>query len=153
MSTKNELLRVYRESIRRGELASLCLKTKRGRETLTLSVPGGSSGSQSRLQGGGVCLLCAPTIFQCAPRQKQTTAMTKQCKLPKVEQIKSSTTMICKKKVPFKFSPPTPDHTWAYCDFLSLSVFISLKLTLMYKRLIGILKIVKSAIDIKCFCR
>ena len=38
ISTKNELLRVYRESIRRGELASLCMKTKKGRETLTLSV-------------------------------------------------------------------------------------------------------------------
>ena len=38
ISTKDELLRVYRESIRRGELASLCMKTKKGRETLTLSV-------------------------------------------------------------------------------------------------------------------
>merc|ERR1712192_288850 len=38
ISTKDELLRVYKESIRRGELASLCMKTKKGRETLTLSV-------------------------------------------------------------------------------------------------------------------
>merc|ERR1712181_132961 len=38
ISTKDELLRVYRESTRRGELASLCMKTKKGRETLTLSV-------------------------------------------------------------------------------------------------------------------
>ena len=47
ISTKNELLRVYRESIRRGELTSLCMKTKRGRETLTLSVMVKSQEAQS----------------------------------------------------------------------------------------------------------
>ena len=38
VTTKEELIRVYREAIKRGELASLCMKTKKGRETLTLSV-------------------------------------------------------------------------------------------------------------------
>merc|ERR1712192_60894 len=47
ISTKDELLRVYRESIRRGELASLCMKTKKGRETLTLSVMLKSQESQN----------------------------------------------------------------------------------------------------------
>ena len=46
LSTKDELLRVYRESIRRGELASMCMKTKKGRETLTLSVMMKSQESQ-----------------------------------------------------------------------------------------------------------
>ena len=47
ISTKDELLRVYRESIRRGELASMCMKTKKGRETLTLSVMMKSQESQA----------------------------------------------------------------------------------------------------------
>merc|ERR1712130_872568 len=110
ISTKNELLRVYRESIRRGELASLCMKTKKGRETLTLSVmvksqvaqnPGGDFWNRLEpIQAAGrrgLAVMClqrrSPTICQCAPRQNRTTAMTK-CNLPRVEQILSSTTII-----------------------------------------------------------
>ena len=60
ISTKNELLRVYRESIRRGELASLCMKTKKGRETLTLSVMVKSQESQVAQNQG-----CREEGFDC----------------------------------------------------------------------------------------
>ena len=60
ISTKNELLRVYRESIRRGELASLCMKTKKGRETLTLSVMVKSQESQVAQNPG-----CREEGFDC----------------------------------------------------------------------------------------
>ena len=58
ISTKDELLRVYRESIRRGELASLCMKTKRGRETLTLSV-------MLKSQEGEAARNCREEAFDC----------------------------------------------------------------------------------------
>ena len=65
--------------------------------------------------------------------------------------------MICKKRFIINFPYPrqtTPGHIVIFS--LSQSLFHwswFMRLTLMYKRLIGILKIVKSAIDIKCFCR
>ena len=45
ISTKNELLRVYRESIRRGELASLCIATQ---ETIRISKDGSKTSKDNQ---------------------------------------------------------------------------------------------------------
>lgn len=76
-TTKEELIRVYREAIKRGELASLCMKTKKGRETLTLSVMVKSKiqavSPPSETQDGYIAPDTTPLYYNMGPSQHSDT--------------------------------------------------------------------------------